>query len=144
MIKRRDAISGLLMMMAAGAAAEGRESAPEWPDAVFTLENSKTTHDSFGDTTVYFEGKTGQLKGMTAGTLLLKPGQEPHPPHQHPEEEFMFVAEGTGEIVVHNKVTKVGPGAMMYCEGNRLHGIKNTGSTPMRFYFCKWLGNEAV
>jgi quercetin dioxygenase-like cupin family protein len=148
MINRRDAIGSLMMMMAAGAAAEGRESAPAWPDAVFTLETGKTTHDSFGDTTIYFDGKTGQLKGMTAGTLLLKPGQEPHPPHQHPEEEFMFVAEGTGEITlhndVHNQVTKVGPGAMMFCEGNRLHGIKNTGSTPMRFYFCKWLGSEAV
>lgn len=130
--------------MAAGVAAKGDSNSPVWPDAVFTLADSKTTHDSFGDTTIYFEGKTGQLRGMTAGTLLLKPGHEPHPPHQHPEEEFMFVAEGTGEIVVHGKTTQVGPGTLMYCEGNRLHGIKNTGSTPMRFYFCKWLGNAAV
>ena len=50
---------GSLMMMAAAGAAGGRESAPEWPNAVFTLETSKTTHDSFGDTTIYFEGKTG-------------------------------------------------------------------------------------
>ena len=27
----------------------------------------------------------------------------------------------------------------MYCEGNRLHGIKNTGPAPMRFYFFKWM-----
>jgi hypothetical protein len=28
---------------------------------------------------------------MTAGSLRLKPGMEPHPPHTHPEEEFMLI-----------------------------------------------------
>jgi quercetin dioxygenase-like cupin family protein len=75
---------------------------------------------------------------MTAGSLLLKPGQEPHPPHKHPEEEFMVVTEGNGEILVNGKKTQVGPGSMMYCEGNQLHGVKNTGTKPLLFYFYKW------
>ena len=37
------------------------------------------------------------------------------------------------------KVTPVGPGAMMYCAGNTLHGITNTGSVQMTFYWSKWL-----
>jgi quercetin dioxygenase-like cupin family protein len=126
------------MMFAAQAAASGRGTPSDWPDSVFTLQHSKTQHDSFGDTTVYFQGKTDQLKSMTAGSLVLKPGQEPHPPHQHPEEEFVLIGEGTGEILVHDQKTKVGPGALMYCAGNKLHGIKNTGSVPLRFYFFKW------
>ena len=28
---------------------------------------------------------------------------------------------------------------MMYCAGNVLHGIENTGAVPMTFYFYKWL-----
>ena len=137
-MNRRNALMGLLSMAAAIEAAEGAPS--RWPDAVFPLASSKIEHDSFGDTVIYHEGATGQLKSITAGTLVLKPGEEPHPPHQHPEEEFMIVAEGTGIIVVNGKTTKVGPGDLMYCQGNRLHGIKNTGSAPMRFYFFKWLG----
>jgi quercetin dioxygenase-like cupin family protein len=62
----------------------------------------------------------------------------PHPPHEHPEEEFMVVTEGTGEISLDGKVTLAGPGSIMYCGAGRLHGITNTGKTPLLFYFFKW------
>jgi quercetin dioxygenase-like cupin family protein len=135
-INRRKSLFGFLAL---AATASGQGSSATWPDAVFKLEDAKTQKAPYGELTVYFEGKTPGTKSMTAGTLVLHPGQEPHPPHQHPEEEFMLITEGTGTILVSGKNTEVGPGALMYCEGNRLHGIKNTGSTPMRFYFMKWL-----
>lgn len=105
-----------------------------------TIDESKAklTREPFGDLRIYFEGPTDQLKSMTAGSLRLNAGASPHPPHQHPEEEFMVITEGTGEISVEGKVTKVGPGSMMYCAANRLHGIVNTGKTPLLFYFYKW------
>ena len=109
------------------------------PDVVLSSTEAKLVQEPFGDARFYFEGRTDLLKAMTAGSLVLKPGMSPHPPHQHPEEEFMLVTEGTGEIQVGDKVTQVGPGAMMYCAGNTLHGIENTGSVPMTFYFYKWL-----
>ena len=43
---------------------------------------------------------------MTAGSLRLNPGAEPHPPHKHPEEEFMLITEGTGEMKVDGKLTE--------------------------------------
>jgi oxalate decarboxylase/phosphoglucose isomerase-like protein (cupin superfamily) len=39
---------------------------------------------------------------------------------------------------VDGKLTKVGPGSMMYCNGNSMHGIENTGTEPMLFYYYKW------
>lgn len=108
-------------------------------DEVISQGNAKVTHDPFGDTRVYFDGPTSQLKAMTAGSLLLKPGMEPHPPHQHPEEEIMIVTSGSGEILVGGKKVNVGPGSMMYCESNRLHGVKNTGAEPLLFYYLKWM-----
>lgn len=115
-------------------------SSKSWPNKVFTLSEGTTTHEPFGDVTGYFEAKTEQLKNMIAGSIVLKPGEEPHPPHQHPEEEFMLIAEGHGEIAVDGQTNQVSPGSLMYCEGNAVHGIKNTGSTPMRFYYFKWIG----
>ena len=50
------------------------------------------------------------------------------------------MTEGTGEISVGSEVTKVGPGAMMYCAGGKTHGIVNTGKPPLVFYYYKWLG----
>jgi quercetin dioxygenase-like cupin family protein len=104
-----------------------------------TLESAKMEKHPFGELSVFCDAKTSQLKSMVAGSLLLYAGQEPHPPHQHPEEEIMIVTEGHGTILVGGKNQEVGPGALMYCEGNRLHGVKNTSSKPLRFYYMKWL-----
>jgi mannose-6-phosphate isomerase-like protein (cupin superfamily) len=108
------------------------------PNAVIDEKQAKLTQEPFGDLRIYFEGSTGQVKSMTAGSLHLKPGMSPHPPHQHPEEEFMVIAEGSGEITVDGAATKVGPGSMMYCAAGKLHGIVNTGKSPLLFYFYKW------
>jgi len=105
-----------------------------------TLEpgQAKVTHEPFGDLAIYFSGPTGQLQSMTAGSLRLKPGMSPHPPHHHPEEEFMVVTEGTGEILVDGKTKNVAAGSMMYCGAGKLHGVVNTGKAPLLFYFYKW------
>ena len=108
-------------------------------DIVVDPQQAKLESHPFGDIRVFFEGPTAQLKSMTAGSLLLKPGQEPHPPHQHPEEEFMVVTEGTGEILVGGKKYQVAAGSMMYSEANQLHGVKNTGKVPLLFYYYKWI-----
>ncbi len=50
----------------------------------------------------------------------------------------MVITEGAGEISLDGKITKVGPASMMYCAAGRLHGIVNTGKTPLLFYFYKW------
>jgi quercetin dioxygenase-like cupin family protein len=108
------------------------------PNATLDEKHARLTREPFGELRIYFEGSTEQLRSMTAGSLRLKPGMSPHPPHQHPEEEFLLITEGTGEISLDGKVTKVGPGSMMYCAGGRMHGIVNTGRTPLLFYFYKW------
>ena len=113
-------------------------AAEKLPNATRSTGDATLTHETFGDLRVYYDGPTGQLAAMTAGSLRLKPGMSPHPPHQHPEEEIMVVTEGTGEITVEGKTTPVSPGSMMFCAAGKLHGIVNTGKTPLLFYYFKW------
>lgn len=108
------------------------------PNATRAAGDATLTREAFGENRVYYDGPTEQLSTMTAGSLLLKPGMSPHPPHQHPEEEIMVVTEGTGEITVDGKSTRVAPGGMMYCAAGKLHGIVNTGKAPLLFYYFKW------
>ncbi len=136
MTNRRDillltALPGLSALAASG-------EAGKLPNVTLDPNHAKLEREPFGDQRTYFDGPTDQLRSMTAGSLLLKPGMSPHPPHQHPEEEIMVVTEGSGEIVIEGKVSKVSAGAMMYCAGGRLHGVKNTGTQPLLFYFYKW------
>jgi mannose-6-phosphate isomerase-like protein (cupin superfamily) len=114
-------------------------AAAKLPDGVIAIDALTDEYVSGCRVFVHYNGPTDQLSGMCTGMAVLDPGATPHPPHRHPEEEFLIVSEGTGEIECDGKTTQVGPGAIMYCAGNVLHGITNTGKVPMTFYWSKWL-----
>jgi mannose-6-phosphate isomerase-like protein (cupin superfamily) len=128
----------LLSAMPAIGALAATSGPAKLPNITMDPAKAKLDRQPFGDLRIYFDGPTDQLHSITAGSLQLKPGMSPHAPHQHPEEEFMVITEGSGEIIVDGKTTKVGPGTMMYCGANKVHGIKNTGTQPLLFYFYKW------
>ncbi len=120
-------------------------TAPRLRDGVVLLETLEGVGEAPGVTAyVHYNGPTDQLATMCTGMAVLEPGATPHPPHRHPEEEFMTITEGNGEIVVNGEVTQVSPGSVMYCAADVLHGITNTGDVPMTFYFSKWLGKTAA
>ena len=114
-------------------------AAAKLPDGVIGISALPSEFVSGCRVFVHYNGPTDQLTGMCTGMAVLDPGATPHPPHQHPEEEFLIVADGTGEIECGGKVTQVGPGSIMYCAGNVIHGITNTGNVPLTFYWSKWL-----
>ena len=132
-IKRRALLSMGAMSPLFGAAIDG-----PLPNVTFNASDAKKVPDPSGELLIYFDGPTDLTKRMTAGSLRLKPGATPHPPHRHPEEEFMVVTEGTGEIFCDGNTVKVSPGGMMYCAANKSHAIVNTGKKPLLFYFYKW------
>ena len=55
----------------------------------------------------------------------------------------MIVGEGAGEFFLDGVTTQVKLGDMIFAEANVLHGVRNTGSTRMTFYFIKMLGKRA-
>lgn len=130
---RRKVLPGLLSPLGLMAA-----PAKKLPDFTYDVKEVKEVKEDFGLHRMYFEGPTDQLKLMVAGSVTLKPGSTPHPPHQHDEEEIMVVTEGTGIIGLNGKDKAVGPGSMMYSAANKPHDIRNTGKTPLTFFYYKW------
>jgi mannose-6-phosphate isomerase-like protein (cupin superfamily) len=130
----------LFAMLGAALAAAGAPSAnAKVTDNVLGSDKAQKLEHPFGVQHIYYQGPTDMLQVFEGGSLSLKSGMEPHPPHKHPEEEILLVTEGSGEISVEGEITKVGAGSMMYTGANRLHGIKNTGKAPLLFYYFKWL-----
>ncbi len=119
-------------------------AAAKLPEGVAHLRSIPTSGPVDGcQIFTHYNGPTDQLKGLCVGMAVLDPGASPHPPHRHPEEEFLIVASGEGEIVVAAETTQVGAGAIMYVAGNTEHGIRNTGNVPMTFYWSKWLAKTS-
>jgi mannose-6-phosphate isomerase-like protein (cupin superfamily) len=87
---------------------------------------------------LYVSGETPASTKFVTGRFVLDPGKTPHAPHTHVEEEVMIVESGQGEIFCDGKTTRVGPGSVMFTTPNAPHGITNTGTTPLVFYFVKW------
>ena len=71
----------------------------------------------------------------------LGPGEAPHPPHHHVHEEMIMIREGTLEVTILDKVTKLGPGSVAFVASGEEHGWRNVGTTPAH-YFVLALGRE--
>jgi len=88
------------------------------------------------------------LEGTTHGGLQLEahetdlaPGGMPHPPHRHRHEELFLVREGTVEVTIAGRSTRLGPGGMAFVASNEEHGIRNAGATHAE-YFVLGLGSD--
>ena len=86
----------------------------------------------------YFEGETFGTENVLAAVAVIEPGMEIHPPHRHTEEEYMLVTAGEGTWHLNGEDFPAGAGDMLYAAPWDIHGIKNTGSTPLRFVVWKW------
>lgn len=110
--------------------------------ADFPLQDAEYEGKKTGQMAVLLDGETAANKTFQVGRFLLEPGTQPHPPHTHVDEELMIVTRGQGEIYVGDKTTPVRRGAVMYADPNVPHGIKNTGTRPLEFYWIKYIPRD--
>lgn len=71
----------------------------------------------------------------------LAAGQAPHDPHQHIHEEMVLVREGELDVTVAGRVTRIGAGSAAFIASNQMHGWRNPGGVPAR-YFVFALGDD--
>jgi mannose-6-phosphate isomerase-like protein (cupin superfamily) len=106
---------------------------------------------AFDDLTVHTEGGNSFrpiLEGLASdGSHLevhetdLAQGAMPHPPHHHRHEEMFLIREGTVEVSIAGRITRLGPGSAAFVASNEEHSIKNVGLTHAQ-YFVIALGSD--
>lgn len=108
----------------------------------FTIENCVTEFSS--DQTIktkvgyqFWFADKDFIDGRTLKMSVVAPKSATHPPHQHEEDEFFFVLEGTAEFYLDGKKKVAGPYTSFYCPSNVMHGIKNVGDTELKYLVIK-------
>jgi quercetin dioxygenase-like cupin family protein len=86
----------------------------------------------------FFQSPTATLDELQCHVTTVNPGHEPHPPHQHPDEELIIVKEGNLEVLANGQTKAVGPGSVIFAASNQLHGIRNVGKIPATYYIIRW------
>lgn len=55
--------------------------------------------------------------------------------HRHEQAETYFVLSGVGVVTVGDTEYPVRPGTNVYIPGFRVHGIRNSGTVALRFFY---------
>lgn len=111
---------------------------PEMSSAIFDWSTIKVTPTKTGERRQFFQAPTPTLDELECHVTTLNPGESPHPPHQHPDEELIIIKEGTVESTANGIVKRVGPGSVIFQAANQLHGLKNIGTTQAVYHVIKW------
>jgi quercetin dioxygenase-like cupin family protein len=139
-INRREMFLGLAAL--AATAAEAQVIVPHVPgekmldqSASWTYDSLPVTHnDNGGESLHVTEGVLATGEFVAVHETVLPPGQMPHPPHKHRNSEFVFIREGQLDFYHDDKTERVGPGGIMFNASNKMHGCKNVGATPARYF----------
>src|ERR1017187_7761819 len=130
-ISRRDAVIGLLALSGAlSAIGETEKSQPILGPTVFKWEDMKPVKTSTGEVRSLCKAPTATVDQLEMHVTTLNPGQSPHAPHRHVNEELIILREGDCETLSNGQWIKVGPGSVVFNASNSLHGFRNAGTLP--------------
>src|SRR5690348_3996647 len=137
MITRRDLIAALpaLAMLDGALAAAGE---PVMESRVFDWNSIPAKATKYGSVRSFFSSPTPTLENLELHVTTLNPGQSPHQPHHHPNEELIIIRQGTVETLSNGKWQRVGPGSVIFNASNQLHGLKNVGSDDAIYHVINW------
>ena len=139
MITRRDILVAAVSMSVAvaGIALAQSTGKPVMHSSVFNWADLKAVPTKVGERRAVFDAPTPALGGFECHITTLNPGQIPHLPHHHPDEELMIIKEGTLEAMQNGHTNIVTTGGIIFEASNEEHGLKNIGVTPATYYVFK-------
>ena len=111
---------------------------PVMGSSAWDFASLKATATKVGEVRKVFQAPTATLDELECHITTLNPGETPHPPHKHPDEEVLVLKEGTIEAIQDGKTIRVGPGSVVFQAANQLHSVRNVGTTPATYVVLKW------
>jgi quercetin dioxygenase-like cupin family protein len=139
MIKRRDLIVAVVSVgLTLGVVALAQTRKPIMKSSVFDWSSFEAKPTKVGARRDVFDTPTATLDQLECHITTINPGEAPHAPHQHADEELIIVKEGTIEAMQNGVTKTASAGSIIFEASNQLHGLKNVGKTPATYYVVKW------
>lgn len=127
---------------AAGMALAQTSGKPVMHSCVFNWGDLKVTPTRQGARRSVFDAPTPALAELECHITTLNPGESPHPPHHHPDEELMIIKEGTVAAIQGGKTNIVTAGGIIFEASNEEHGLRNIGTNQATYYVLKVLPHD--
>ncbi len=138
-ISRRDVVVAVCAMAGTlGAVAAVDQGKTLIGSSVYDVFAMPATPTKVGNVRQVMKGPTATLEQLEVHVTTLNPGEQPHPPHKHPNEEMLIIREGTLETLSNGEWRRVGPGAVIFNASDVMHGLRNVGTTPAVYHVVNW------
>jgi quercetin dioxygenase-like cupin family protein len=139
MITRRDILVAAIAIGTTLAAIAAVETAakPTMHTTLFKWSEMKMETTKTGERRNVFDAPTPTLDRLECHITTLNPGEAPHTPHKHIEEELMFIREGTVEVYTGGTTNRAEAGSLLFCASNEMHGMRNIGTNRASYFVLK-------
>jgi quercetin dioxygenase-like cupin family protein len=138
MVSRRDLMIALPAFAALGGVFASAADKSVMGSQVFDWNSIPERATKYGSVRSFFSSPTATLENLELHVTTLNPGQSPHQPHRHPNEELIILRQGTVETLSNGKWKRVGAGSVIFNGSNQLHGLKNVGTDQAIYHVINW------
>ena len=134
MLTRRDVFVALTAVALTAGGFAIADKGPVMGSKVFDWNAMTDKPTATGSVRSVFKEPTATVEQLEVHITTLNPGQSPHPPHKHPNEEMLIIRQGTLEALINGEWKRVGPGSVIFLASNVMHGVRNVGSDPAVYH----------
>jgi len=111
---------------------------PPLRSTVFRPDSARSARaTASGSNTSLVDTVTATFGRLEAHVTKVAPGQSPHAPHKHPDEELILLMHGTLEVTQEGTVRLARPGDVIFQASNEMHGLKNVGPDTASYYVIR-------
>jgi mannose-6-phosphate isomerase-like protein (cupin superfamily) len=104
------------------------------PSAVYEFDQLPVKQSATSVGRAILKGKLATGEAIEVHETTLPAGGSPHPPHHHEHTEMWLIREGTVEITIEGKSSRVGPGGLAFVKSNEEHGLTNPTDQPTTYF----------
>jgi quercetin dioxygenase-like cupin family protein len=145
-ITRRDFIVAAvsISLAVAGIALAQSAAKPVMHSCFFNWAGLKPVPTKQGERRTVFDAPTPTLANFECHITTLNPGESPHLPHRHADEELMVVKQGTLAAIQGDQTNVVEAGGIIFEASNELHGLRNVGTNQAVYFVFKFAPHDLV